>query len=365
MKSCDVESSSPDPEASPACRSSNEVENVEAEAEASAAVDSLLEEGWFYGGLLNSGPRRMLRCFSDPSPNNVLGLQTNDSYYSSPKKLSRAPSLPPCIGRQHADDHHHQIQVQPKKSNNNINGRVLPRLTRQLLDQGFVQQPIITNPLISADKKPRPSNKVANPHSLARAPSLTPHIGRRRDQEEDMLQGNNESDITMSLLIRQAMPIPSDIFPRPRMSQVMLRTPPGTPEAAESRSSEKTTRNKSPGPGNGRRIRGLQKSLSDLQFQEVQGFRDLGFTFDKEDLNPVVVERLSSLQAKEKLGGKTTTRSRSRRWGDQACNAQSLSSSSSSSCAPPIPIWAPPKNSTQDMKAQLKFWARAVASNVR
>lgn len=30
----------------------------------------------------------------------------------------------------------------------------------------------------------------------------------------------------------------------------------------------------------------------------------------------------------------------------------------------PIPVWVP-KDSTRDMKAQIKFWARTVASNVR
>lgn len=30
----------------------------------------------------------------------------------------------------------------------------------------------------------------------------------------------------------------------------------------------------------------------------------------------------------------------------------------------PIPVWVP-KDSSKDMKAQIKFWARTVASNVR
>ncbi|KAI4333627.1 hypothetical protein L6164_018408 [Bauhinia variegata] len=38
------------------------------------------------------------------------------------------------------------------------------------------------------------------------------------------------------------------------------------------------------------------------------------------------------------------------------------------SCAPsppPIPIWTSNKSSAEDMKAHIKFWAKAVASNVR
>ncbi|KAK6134621.1 hypothetical protein DH2020_031631 [Rehmannia glutinosa] len=55
-----------------------------------------------------------------------------------------------------------------------------------------------------------------------------------------------------------------------------------------------------------------QKSLNDLQSRELQGFKDLGFYSDKKDSNPPI-----------------------------------------------------PNKSTDEIKAQIKFWARAVASNVR
>lgn len=38
--------------------------------------------------------------------------------------------------------------------------------------------------------------------------------------------------------------------------------------------------------------------------------------------------------------------------------------SRSATVGQPIPVWVP-KDSRRDMKAQIKFWARTVASNVR
>ncbi|OMO74920.1 hypothetical protein CCACVL1_16402 [Corchorus capsularis] len=96
----------------------------------------------------------------------------------------------------------------------------------------------------------------------------------------------------------------------------------------------------------------LQKSRSDLAFQELQGFKDLGFRFEKEDLSPGVVNMLPGLQ-ENKIEELKQDKVR-RPYLSEAWLAQSL--------APPIPN-SVSKNSAADMKAQLKFWARAVATN--
>ena len=98
----------------------------------------------------------------------------------------------------------------------------------------------------------------------------------------------------------------------------------------------------------------LQKSHSDLAFQELQGFKDLGFTFDKEDLSPGVVNILPGLQ-ENKMEDMEQDKVR-RPYLSEAWHVQSR--------APPIPNCIS-KNSAEDMKAQLKFWARAVATNIR
>ncbi|KAE9456388.1 hypothetical protein C3L33_11699, partial [Rhododendron williamsianum] len=157
-------------------------------------------------------------------------------------------------------------------------------------------------------------------HNLLRAPSLPPGIGR----EEDV-----ESDFALSKLIRQASLNSPDVLPPRRNSKVMKQT------SVVSRHRQR----KNPEPGSidmeacndmrrlcldQNRIR--RKSGSDLESEEVRRFREVGFNFDKSDSNP----------------------------------------SEDRSSAPPIPSWVDGKSSSaEDMKAQIKFWARAVAANVR
>lgn len=100
--------------------------------------------------------------------------------------------------------------------------------------------------------------------------------------------------------------------------------------------------------------RNLRRSLSELETEEVQGFKDLGFKFDNKDLlSPNVVNILPGLQERkeEDMGLQNKVR---RPYLSEAWIAQS---------APPTPNWAASRSS-QEMKAQIKFWARSVASNV-
>lgn len=90
----------------------------------------------------------------------------------------------------------------------------------------------------------------------------------------------------------------------------------------------------------------LTKSSSDL-IQELQGFKDLSIKFDNQDLGP-------SLQEKKKQQQFSTNEGKLRNsyLSDQAWQLENSAS----------PMG---KRSTEDMKAQIIFWARAVASNVR
>lgn len=98
-----------------------------------------------------------------------------------------------------------------------------------------------------------------------------------------------------------------------------------------------------------------QKSLKDLESEELQGFKDLGFDFDEKDLSPNVVSIIPGLQEKKRIQENEEKRI-TRPYLSEAWAAQNS--------APPVPKWGG-KRSTEDMKAQIKFWARAVASNVR
>ncbi|KAG5099354.1 hypothetical protein JHK82_044406 [Glycine max] len=44
----------------------------------------------------------------------------------------------------------------------------------------------------------------------------------------------------------------------------------------------------------------MRRSLSDLEFEEVQGFKDLGFSFEKETLSPSLASILPGLQEKKR-----------------------------------------------------------------
>lgn len=109
----------------------------------------------------------------------------------------------------------------------------------------------------------------------------------------------------------------------------------------------------------------MRKTLHDLEKEEVQGFKDLGFQFEKETINPSVASILPGLQEKN----------RDEKEQDKAVRRPYLSEAwLAQSCGPPLPPPPPPlpsvvpkwdsKKSTEDVKAQIKFWARAVASNV-
>ncbi|KAJ6949858.1 hypothetical protein NC651_003745 [Populus alba x Populus x berolinensis] len=207
--------------------------------EVKAAVHQLLEEGWFFGKLLdvNSKPR-MLRCYSDPSPSfdqqvlaNTCPPPTEKSSSTRellpPGNLTRAPSLPPNIGRS-------EEKIQETESSTSASTGMSRKLTRQLSDQVLIRKPSCVKKkeginqvkVASHANRNRRSKTVAegqsSQHSLIRTPSLPPYIGR-----EEMDEESESDEITMSELIRQAMPLSKDILPRQRSSKVpMISQPP-------------------------------------------------------------------------------------------------------------------------------------------
>lgn len=213
---------------SSSCTTNQNVEEAE-------AVHELLEEGWFFGKLLvNSKTRLMLRCYSDPSPNfdqQILAKTTSSPGVKSSStsklvtsgNLIRAPSLPPNIGRQE------------KMQQTGISKR---KLSRQLSDRNLVHQKLTTRPSCVQKKEGNVEEEVisrattstrgsktmdaresSKNTSLLRAASLPPKIGRIN---EEMIQENASDEITMSKLIREAMPLSSDILPRQRNSKVPM-----------------------------------------------------------------------------------------------------------------------------------------------
>lgn len=121
-----------------------------------------------------------------------------------------------------------------------------------------------------------------------------------------------------------------------------------------------------------RRRKGSSKSLSDLEFEEVKGFMDLGFVFSAEDMDSSLVSIIPGLQRlgrsnnveineeEEKEEEETNSRVRrpylSEAWGDKRKGI----------VRKPLRNWRfPAEGNEVDMKDHLRFWAHTVASTVR
>ncbi|KAH9314751.1 hypothetical protein KI387_023378 [Taxus chinensis] len=102
------------------------------------------------------------------------------------------------------------------------------------------------------------------------------------------------------------------------------------------------------------------KSLTDLEFDEVKGFSELGFTFSEKDLTPRVVQIIPGLQRLGKQGATYVSNHNVSR---------PYPSEDWLMCKPDPPLrnlrMPAPSIQAVDMKEHLKFWAQAVASTVK
>jgi hypothetical protein len=114
---------------------------------------------------------------------------------------------------------------------------------------------------------------------------------------------------------------------------------------------------------NGRRKR-ESKSLSDLEFEEVKGFMDLGFVFSEEDKDTNLVTILPGLQRLGKNGEKEEEEDCSaiqRPYLSEAWEIQERRKEEK-----PLMKWKTPAPTNEvDMKYSLKCWAQNVASTVK
>ncbi|KAK3036314.1 hypothetical protein RJ639_031286 [Escallonia herrerae] len=272
----------------------------------------LLEEGWFFGNLLidDSKKAKMSRSYSDPCPNSLnfshnqelSAEETREKDDLVPAKLIRTPSLP-----------------------------------------------------TSTEKR---KEGVRKPNTgLVRAPSLPPWIGREEVEEDD--DDDHESDFTMGRLIRQASLSTSYMLPPRRSSKGLTQSSimqrPRPRKKSELETTNMVGYKEMKQQDQTRLTKMAEKSPNDLESEEIQGFRDLGFTFDKQDLTPGVVNMLPGLREKTPVELDDENKPR-RPYLSEAWHENSS--------APTVPKWVE-KRSALDMKSQIKFWARAVASNVR
>ncbi|KAL3849216.1 hypothetical protein ACJIZ3_011098 [Penstemon smallii] len=287
--------------------------DIDGQKEEKVEPGELLENCWFFG---NTKTRSMLRSLSDPctSSNYIQEKKSYEETYESINKLHGNEELS----------------------------------RRNLIRQSSVETKD-QNPRTKGSNRQRSkSKKKTSSNDLLRAPSLP-----TRFEDEDI-------EFSMGKLIRQASLKNSDTLPpRTHAAKGLTRS--------SSISMHKTTRKAELQSNKLDEVRPLknqlktQKSFNDLEYEELQGFKDLGFDFDEKELNPNVISIIPGLQEKKKTKEEeeeeeNTSSMRRRPYLSEAWPEQSST--------PPVPKWGR-KTSNDDMKMQIKFWARAVASNVR
>ncbi|KAG4960764.1 hypothetical protein GLYMA_13G273200v4 [Glycine max] len=311
------------------------------------AADLLLEECWFFDNLLKITPR-MTRCHSEPYPSStglisppdflVKDSNSNSSSPSKPlnngaivhPKIQRAPYMPPLRLREEEED---------QKGSSSTRSKLVHQPTDPVVSHAA------SKPHCAQMKGRHNSDCVRRKSKLLRTPSLPPSIGRdEKLQVYDTRPGRFHK--------QPSTPTQIDILP-PRQTSKSC----SIPRCRPARKTEVESFNKEGIMEMRRRYlnqKTMRRSLSDLEFEEVQGFKDLGFSFEKETLSPSLASILPGLQEKK----------RDETEEDKAARRPYLSEAwLVQSCAPAIPNWTSHKSSG-DMKVQIKFWARAVASNV-
>ncbi|XP_050367353.1 uncharacterized protein LOC126785757 [Argentina anserina] len=118
-----------------------------------------------------------------------------------------------------------------------------------------------------------------------------------------------------------------------------------------------------------RRKKGGSKSLTDLQFEELKGFMDLGFIFSEEDKNTNLASIIPGLK---KFGKKDEGEEGEEAFDDESAISRPYLSEAwevmekRKKEKKPLMDWRFPSLSNEiDMKDNLRWWAHTVASTVR
>ncbi|XP_031739166.1 uncharacterized protein LOC101221005 [Cucumis sativus] len=278
-----------------------------------------------------SGPLSEHGVFAEPPADHAC-LSTLDMPFSpgnsgdKRRSLRRMPSLPSRVEREQG------IQEKGNGSKPLIEHALLQKPAKppsvERKEEGIRSKESGSTRRSKSARKPPQSN-------LLRTPSLPPCIGREREFGEREAAARIRNSIQPNL---------SEFFPtrqeflEKKFSLPMCRIPTSSDEMWHQFLIQMRKR----------------RSQSELESEELQGFKDLGFTFDKKDINPTVVDIIPGLREKkeEELESERTRRP----YLSEAWMLQTH-------LLPPIPKWDNRK-SAEDMKQQIKFWARAVASNV-
>lgn len=214
---------------------------------------------------------------------------------------------------------------------------------------------------------------------LSRAPSI---IGRSAsDQALSLNDNQSDSDSSSTPKSVLAMrPALQTIRSGKEIGEFEQVTTDCSKGCAENRVIEKRNSKSRGGGGRRRRNNGSSRSLSELEYEELKGFMDLGFVFPDEDKDSSLVSIIPGLQ---RLGRKDNE-SNSTGTGDNNNNNNNRGVFHYQSSVPrpylseawdvqementlkPLVNWRIPAfGNEMELKDHLKFWAHTVASTVR
>ncbi|KAK4285911.1 hypothetical protein QN277_002539 [Acacia crassicarpa] len=279
----------------------------------------LLEESWFFENLFKTRGPRIPRCNSDLCSSSGLVIE---------------PALMKGKGSDEAANTSSTSEETQVEEENCQKGRSFnrSRLVHQSSDSLVIEAAIKAH---SREMKEvhKKSEGNGRRRKLLRSPSLPPFVGtEEKVQVRDRRPGKQTS---------KSYSIPRSQTVRSAEGENSFSTE-GIKEMRRRFLKQST----------------MRKSLSDLEFEEVQGFKDLGFSFEKETINPSVASIIPGLREKNREETEEDKAMRrpylSEAWLLQSCVPP----------PPPIPTYTSSKSS-KDMKQHIKFWARTVASNVR
>ncbi|KFK38858.1 hypothetical protein AALP_AA3G169600 [Arabis alpina] len=325
--------------------------NDHQELEQIEAIDDLLEDYWFFDNLLDRRSRTLRYCHSDPYP--VFPPPPPPSSSTDPKpespkiedsdsekKLLEASTEgdlvpPPCIEVKEGGVEREKI----KKMTRQFSEKIRAQQRRTYLQKK--EPKVRVKGIKEASRKNRTCNSSSNNNSvqccpmmggsLQRTQTLPTYIGREDGKNE--FQDQETDDSRMGFLIREAIassaPTKQNTL---KVSSIPRHRPPRNSRSEEAIQELVVKSQRSP---HGKTLR---KSLSSLETKEILMLKELAIEPEKKQEKDDEEQRKVSRDAVKSL--------------------------SVTVVGQPIPVWVP-KDLTKDMKAQIKFWARTVASNVR
>lgn len=319
----------------------------------------LLDDYWFFQNLLRK-QNGMLRSASDPYPSSctmdeVFAQITNkESSEITNQNLRRAPSLPVRIDRENVIREEEVVVGSEMRKHRQENGMLHENLTKAPSLPASIE-----GGSGRAEKEAiRRSNKFPRQSSLSSSKALPPlrtpkntspgipkHLVRREPGTESTITDSKPRTHRNKEMYSRIIASPTELESQESRSLQgwgMIKDSIRKPYRSKEMMQRNLSQNK------------ISKSPTQLEIEEVQGFKDLGFNFDKLDINPCVADIIPGLQIKKPDDwneGKVRRPYLAEAWVVQRPT-------------PLIPDWIDPASSG-DMKKQLKYWARAVASNMR